>query len=197
MGHCIYWGVTCHNFQTKLNFFCSEDWRCLSNQCKPWWTAALCTSGSIRRCKWGQTIPTRLLTFCIWKTHKQVLWQTVKTQIKCHILWHFIRFYTVCFGKDNLQGRQMKEFIKCGELKLKIFMVLIWEAISKFYLYLVFETHTRICKKLSKAIQSIFCHKGSFLPVHSKCLSFLMMKTCIHLPILSSKVKKALKLSKQ
>ena len=25
-----------------------------------------------------------------------ILWQTVKTQMKCHILWHFIRIFTVC-----------------------------------------------------------------------------------------------------
>ena len=44
-------------------------------------TNALCTLGSIHWYKWGQTIPTRRLTFCIRKTRKQVLWQTVKTQI--------------------------------------------------------------------------------------------------------------------
>ena len=29
-------------------------------------------------------------------TPKQVLWQTVKTQMKCRIIPHFIRVYTVC-----------------------------------------------------------------------------------------------------
>ena len=37
-----------------------------------------------------------LLTHCIQKTLKQVLWQTVKTQMKCTTMLHFIRVCTVC-----------------------------------------------------------------------------------------------------
>ena len=37
-----------------------------------------------------------LLTPCIQETPKQVLLQTVKTQMKCSIKLHFIRVYTVC-----------------------------------------------------------------------------------------------------
>ena len=36
-----------------------------------------------------------LLTHCIRESHKRVLLQTLKTQMKCHILQHFIRVYTV------------------------------------------------------------------------------------------------------
>ena len=36
------------------------------------------------------------LTICIGETPKWVLLETVKTQMKCHILRHFIRVYTVC-----------------------------------------------------------------------------------------------------
>ena len=32
----------------------------------------------------------------IWETPKWVLLQTVKTQMKCRIMRHFIRIYTVC-----------------------------------------------------------------------------------------------------
>ena len=30
---------------------------------------------------------------------KWVLLQTVKTHMKCRIMWHFIMVYTVCYGK--------------------------------------------------------------------------------------------------
>ena len=40
-----------------------------------------------------------LKTLCIRETLKPVLWQTVKTQMKCSIMLHFIRVYTVCKGK--------------------------------------------------------------------------------------------------
>ena len=36
------------------------------------------------------------LSLFILDTNKQVLWQTVKTQMKCHKMWHFIRVCTVC-----------------------------------------------------------------------------------------------------
>ena len=34
-------------------------------------------------------------------THKQVLLQTVKTQMKCPIMRHLIKVYTVCNGKKD------------------------------------------------------------------------------------------------
>ena len=37
-----------------------------------------------------------VITLFILYTDKQVLWQTVQPQIKCHIRWHFIRVCTVC-----------------------------------------------------------------------------------------------------
>ena len=36
---------------------------------------------------------------CIWKTHKQVLLQTVKIQMKCRIMRHFFRVFTVKIKK--------------------------------------------------------------------------------------------------
>ena len=39
MIHCIHWGVTCYNFQKYCSYF-SEDWFCLSKQCRPWWNVA-------------------------------------------------------------------------------------------------------------------------------------------------------------
>ena len=36
------------------------------------------------------------LTFFILDTGKHILWQTVKTQMKCHIRQHFIRVCIVC-----------------------------------------------------------------------------------------------------
>ena len=38
-----------------------------------------------------------LLALCILETPKRVLWQTVKTQMKCSIMLHFIRVCTVLF----------------------------------------------------------------------------------------------------
>ena len=40
---------------------------------------------------------------CIWETLKQVFLKTVKTQIKCSIMLHFIRVNTVCKGQKDLQ----------------------------------------------------------------------------------------------
>ena len=45
------------------------------------------------------------LTFCIQETHKRLLIQTVKTQMKCCIMLHFIRVYTVCKCKKDLQTK--------------------------------------------------------------------------------------------
>ena len=49
-----------------------------------------------------------VLTFCLRQTCKLVLWQTVKTQVKCSIMLHFIRIYTVCKGKRDLQTKESK-----------------------------------------------------------------------------------------
>ena len=43
-----------------------------------------------------QNVVDKVLTFCILKTPKMVLWQTVKIQMKCSIMLHFIRICTVC-----------------------------------------------------------------------------------------------------
>ena len=43
-----------------------------------------------------------ILTLYVPVTPKCVLRQSVKTQMKCHIMWHFIRTYTVCKEKNNI-----------------------------------------------------------------------------------------------
>ena len=43
----------------------------------------------------GHLVFVILLTLLIWEIPKQVLLQTAKTQMKCCIIWHFIRVYTV------------------------------------------------------------------------------------------------------
>ena len=40
----------------------------------------------------------KTFTLCIRETPKWVLLQTVKTQMKCSIMLHFIWVYTVCKG---------------------------------------------------------------------------------------------------
>ena len=46
------------------------------------------------------------LTLCIRETPKRVLLQTVKTQMKCSIMLHFIRVYTVWKAKKDLQTKE-------------------------------------------------------------------------------------------
>ena len=46
------------------------------------------------------------LTFFILDTGKQVLSQTVKTQMKWCWMWHFISIYNVCEEKNNLQEQK-------------------------------------------------------------------------------------------
>ena len=48
----------------------------------------------------------RRLTLCIRETHKRVLLQTMKTQMKCSKKLHFIRVYTVCKGKKDLETKE-------------------------------------------------------------------------------------------
>ena len=45
----------------------------------------------------------RILTLCIQETPIGIIFQTVKTQMKQSIMLHFIRVYTVCEGKTDLQ----------------------------------------------------------------------------------------------
>ena len=52
----------------------------------------------------------RVSPLYIGKTCKQGLLQTVKTQMKCRTMWHFIRFYTVCYGKNRYPEK--KNFLK-------------------------------------------------------------------------------------
>ena len=45
---------------------------------------------------------------------KLVLWQTVKTQMKCRIMQHFIRVSTFCLDKTDLQRNTIfLEIITC------------------------------------------------------------------------------------
>ena len=46
------------------------------------------------------------LTHCIGETPKRVFLHTVKTQMKCSMMLHFIRVDTVCKGKKHLQTKK-------------------------------------------------------------------------------------------
>ena len=48
----------------------------------------------------------KLNFFCIRETPKQVLLQIVKTLMKYSIMQHFIRIYTVCKDKKDLQAKE-------------------------------------------------------------------------------------------
>ena len=45
-------------------------------------------------------------------TPKSVLWQTVNAQMKCRIMLHFIRVYTVCRDKNDLQRKKHNIFLQ-------------------------------------------------------------------------------------
>ena len=49
-------------------------------------------------------------TLCILEPPKWVLLQAVKTYMKCHITWHFIRVYSVCSAKTIV--RQIMQYLK-------------------------------------------------------------------------------------
>ena len=49
----------------------------------------------------GSQLQNPELSLCIQKTPKRVALQTAKTQMKCSIMLHFIRVYTVCKGKSR------------------------------------------------------------------------------------------------
>ena len=55
-------------------------------------------------------IPVIYLTLCILETPKRILLQTVKTQMKCSIVLHFIRVHTVCKCKKDLQTKEYNFF---------------------------------------------------------------------------------------
>ena len=52
------------------------------------------------------------LTLCIGEAHKRVLLQTVKTRMKCHIMRHFTRVYTVCKGKKISSDKRIQYFLE-------------------------------------------------------------------------------------
>ena len=47
-----------------------------------------------------------IFNFVFGETPKRVLLQTVKTQMKCSIMLHFIRVYTVCKAKNDFQTKE-------------------------------------------------------------------------------------------
>ena len=54
---------------------------------------------SIQNVKKKRNTCCNLLTLYVLVTHKCVLWQPGKTQIKCHIMWHFISLH--CLLRQN------------------------------------------------------------------------------------------------
>ena len=50
------------------------------------------------------------ITLCIRETNKQVLLQTVKTQMKFSIMLHFIRVYTVFKDKKKSSDKKIPQF---------------------------------------------------------------------------------------
>ena len=59
------------------------------------------------------------LTHSILVTPKYTLWQTVKIRMKCCIMRHFIRVYTVCQAKNSLQRKKYNfylEIIACDPM---------------------------------------------------------------------------------
>ena len=53
--------------------------------------------------------------------HSAAFEQTVKTQMKCHIMWHFIWVCTVCKNKINLQWKKYIFFLNDNLPSLNIY----------------------------------------------------------------------------
>ena len=51
-----------------------------------------------------------ILSLCIREILKPILLQSVKTKMKCSIMLHFIRVYTICKGKEDLQAKEYNIF---------------------------------------------------------------------------------------
>ena len=47
-----------------------------------------------------------------WRTHKQVLLQTVKTQMKCRKMWNLIRVYTAYFRQNISLNKEIQYFLE-------------------------------------------------------------------------------------
>ena len=45
-------------------------------------------------------------------SHKCVLWQTMKIQMKCRIMGHIIRVYTICLAKNGLQRMKYNIYLE-------------------------------------------------------------------------------------
>ena len=65
-----------------------------------------------------------LSTLCIQEPPKQVLLQSVKTLMKCNIMLHFIRVYTVCKGKKIFRQKNTILFVNYNLTPLNIYNVL-------------------------------------------------------------------------
>ena len=86
-----------------------------------------------------------LLTFCILDNPKRVCWQRVKTQMKCHKMWHFIWVSTArsTVAKKKLKKQSLGtevhvhfEMSTCDSLEyimeIPIPIVFIWENLSEY-----------------------------------------------------------------
>ena len=70
------------------------------------------------------------LSLCIWETPKWVLLQTVETQMKSHLMQHFIRVYTL-FVKVKKIFRQNNSI--CFFLNYNLMPLDMYNGLSQFY----------------------------------------------------------------
>ena len=84
----------------------------------------MCLSGSM-------TTPS-YLTLCIQETLEQVLWQTVKTQMKCRITWRFIMVRTVCY--DEAEFYLNLAILTCDSLifAMNYSRPIVWNQMEEF-----------------------------------------------------------------
>ena len=54
---------------------------------------------------------TTLLTFCVWETPQRAVLQIVKIQMRCTIILHFIRVFSVCKGKKRSSDKWIQYFL--------------------------------------------------------------------------------------
>ena len=112
-----------------------------------------------------------ILTLCILKTPKWVLWHTMKTQMKCSIILHFIR--VSLFDKIKKKPLETEMHHNLGAVPYLLYQY-VWENPSEYkgltvrqFMRLRYLTYLRGAKVQASLRQCPVSHEPS-LRVHTK-----------------------------
>ena len=99
--------------------------------------------------------------FCNQETTKRVLWQTGNTQMKCSIMLHYIRVYTVCKGKKKTSDKIQYYFLfnyslTALDMYVQWTIPFYFPLLFSFCLRSISDLHTfSICKQSSVVLRQI------------------------------------------